>query len=77
VQGTPERYWPTTLRTDGRPHVIPPTRVAEQGCIFRTGLREQRADNLEYQREVVLSTATPALAVSTSSVEGTVVRVVD
>ena len=44
---------------------------------FRTGLREQSAGNLEYQREVVLSTATPALAVSTSSVEGTVVRVVD
>jgi hypothetical protein len=44
---------------------------------FRTGLREHRAGNLEYQREVVLSTATPALAVSTSSVEGPVVRVVD
>jgi hypothetical protein len=77
VQGTPERYWPTTLRTDGRPHVIPPTRVAKQGCISAPGSASRGPDNLEYQREVVLSTATPALAVSTSSVEGTVVRVVD
>jgi hypothetical protein len=52
-----ELYWLTTVRSDGRPHVTPLIGVAEDGVVhFCTGLREQKARNLERRKEVALTT---------------------
>ena len=45
-----ELYWLTTVRADGRPHVTPLIGVSEDGAVhFCTGLREQKARNLEHR----------------------------
>jgi general stress protein 26 len=74
-----ELYWLTTVRADGRPHVTPLIGVAEDGAVhFCTGLREQKARNLEHSRQVALTTGNNTWARGLDVVvEGTAVRVTD
>jgi general stress protein 26 len=74
-----ELYWLTTVRGDGRPHVTPLIGVAEGGVVhFCTGLREQKARNLEHSREVALTTGNNSWARGLDVVvEGTAVRVAE
>jgi general stress protein 26 len=74
-----ELYWLTTVRTDGRPHVTPLIGVLQDGVMhFCTGLREQKARNLEHSGQVALTTGNNTWARGLDVVvEGTAVRVVD
>jgi pyridoxine/pyridoxamine 5'-phosphate oxidase len=74
-----ELYWLTTVRADGRPHVTPLIAVTDGGAVhFCTGLREQKARNLEHSPQVALTTGTNTWAKGLDVVvEGTVERVVD
>jgi general stress protein 26 len=74
-----ELYWLTTVRADGRPHVTPLIGVAAEGAVhFCTGLREQKARNLEHSDRVALTTGNNAWARGLDVVvEGTAVRVGD
>jgi PPOX class probable F420-dependent enzyme len=74
-----ELYWLTTVRADGRPHVTPLIAVAEGEVVhFCTGLREQKARNLEHNPRVALTTGNNAWAEGLDVVvEGTAVRVTD
>src|SRR4051794_13428341 len=74
-----ELYWLTTVRTDGRPHVTPLIGVAQDEVVhFCTGLREQKARNLEQNTKVALTTGNNAWARGLDVVvEGTAVRVAD
>jgi len=74
-----ELYWLTTVRVDGRPHVTPLIGVSEDGAVhFCTGLREQKARNLEHRGHVALTTGTNSWARGLDVVvEGTAVRVTD
>jgi general stress protein 26 len=74
-----ELYWLTTVRADGRPHVTPLIGVVHDGVAhFCTGLREQKARNLEHNPEVALTTGTNTWAAGLDVVvEGTAVRVTD
>lgn len=74
-----ELYWLTTVRTDGRPHVTPLIGVAEDAAVhFCTGLREQKARNLEHNSQVALTTGDNRWARGLDVVvEGVAVRVTD
>jgi general stress protein 26 len=74
-----ELYWLTTVRADGRPHVTPLIGVTEDGVVhFCTGLREQKARNLEHRDRVALTTGNNTWAQGVDVVvEGTAVRVTD
>jgi pyridoxine/pyridoxamine 5'-phosphate oxidase len=74
-----ELYWLTTVRTDGRPHVTPLIGVTEDAVVyFCTGLREQKARNLEHRSAVALTTGNNTWARGLDVVvEGTAVRVTD
>jgi general stress protein 26 len=74
-----ELYWLTTVRADGRPHVTPLIGVEHDGAMhFCTGLREQKAHNLEHNDRVALTTGTNTWAQGLDIVlEGRAVRVVD
>ena len=74
-----ELYWLTTVRADGRPHVTPLIAVTDDGVVhFCTGLREQKARNLEHSPQVALTTGTNTWAQGLDVVvEGTAERVVD
>jgi pyridoxine/pyridoxamine 5'-phosphate oxidase len=74
-----ELYWLTTVRADGRPHVTPLIGVAQDGAVhFCTGLREQKARNLEHSRQVALTTGNNTWAQGLDVVvEGTAARVTD
>ena len=74
-----ELYWLTTVRADGRPHVTPLIGVVADGVVhFCTGLREQKARNLEHSALVALTTGTNTWARGLDVVvEGTAVRVAD
>ena len=74
-----ELYWLTTVRADGRPHVTPLVGVAEGATVcFCTGLREQKARNLEHSKHVALTTGTNTWAQGLDVVvEGIAVRVTD
>jgi general stress protein 26 len=74
-----ELYWLTTVRIDGRPHVTPLIGVVEDGAVhFCTGLREQKARNLEHRSQVALITGNNTWARGLDVVvEGTAVRVGD
>jgi general stress protein 26 len=74
-----ELYWLTTVRADGRPHVTPLIGVEHDGAMhFCTGLREQKAHNLEHNDRVALTTGTNTWARGLDVVlEGRAVRVVD
>jgi hypothetical protein len=72
-----ELYWLTTVRADGRPHVTPLIGVAEDEVVhFCTGLREQKARNLEHHSDVALTTGNNTWAEGLDVVvEGSAVRV--
>jgi hypothetical protein len=72
-----ELYWLTTVRADGRPHVTPLIGVMEGGAMhFCTGLREQKARNLEHNGAVALTTGANAWAQGLDVVvEGSAIRV--
>jgi general stress protein 26 len=74
-----ELYWITTVRTDGRPHVVPLIGVVEESTFhFCTGLDEQKARNLEHNDRVVVTTGNNTWASGLDViVEGTAVRVSD
>jgi uncharacterized pyridoxamine 5'-phosphate oxidase family protein len=74
-----ELYWITTVRADGRPHVTPLIGLFYDGAMhFCTGLREQKARNLEHNPKVALTTGNNTWANGLDVVvEGTVVRVTD
>jgi general stress protein 26 len=74
-----ELYWLSTVRPDGRPHVTPLIAVASDGAMhFCTGLREQKARNLEGSSRVALTTGNNSWARGLDVVvEGTAVRVTD
>jgi general stress protein 26 len=74
-----ELYWLTTVRADRRPHVTPLIGVFDDGAVhFCTGLREQKARNLERHARVALTTGNNTWARGLDVVvEGTAVRVVD
>lgn len=74
-----ELYWLTTIRSDGRPHVTPLIGVVEDEAVhFCTGLREQKARNLEHHTQVALTTGNNAWARGLDVVvEGTADRVAD
>jgi general stress protein 26 len=74
-----ELYWLTTVRSDGRPHVTPLIGVAEgEAVYFCTGLREQKARNLEHRNDVALTTGNNTWARGLDVVvEGTAVRVTE
>jgi hypothetical protein len=67
------------VRADGRPHVTPLIGVVEDGAVhFCTGLREQKARNLEHRSQVALTTGNNTWAQGLDVVvEGTAVRVTD
>ena len=61
-----ELYWLTTVRADGRPHVTPLIGVAQDGAMhFCTGLREQKARNLDRSSHVALTTGNNTWAART------------
>ncbi len=74
-----ELYWLTTVRADGRPHVTPLIGVVHGGAMhFCTGLREQKARNLEQNAEVAVTTGTNTWAQGLDVVlEGCALRVSD
>jgi general stress protein 26 len=74
-----ELYWLTTVRPDGRPHVTPLIGVTRNGAVhFCTGLREQKARNLEHNTQVAVTTGTNTWAQGLDVVvEGTAVRITD
>jgi pyridoxine/pyridoxamine 5'-phosphate oxidase len=74
-----ELYWLTTVREDGRPHVTPLIGVAEGEVVhFCTGLREQKARNLEHSARVAITTGNNTWAKGLDVVvEGAAVRVTD
>jgi general stress protein 26 len=74
-----ELYWLTTVRADGRPHVTPLIGVAQDRAMhFCTGLREQKARNLEHSSHVALTTGNNSWAAGLDIVvEGTATRIVD
>src|SRR2546423_1163422 len=74
-----ELYWLTTVRPDGRPHVTPLIGVAQDGVVhFCTGLREQKARNLEHRAHVAVTTGNNTWVRGLDVVvEGTAVRVTD
>jgi len=72
-----ELYWLTTVRAAGRPHVTPLIGVTERSTMhFCTGLREQKARNLEQNASVALTTGNNSWAQGLDVVvEGSAVRV--
>jgi nitroimidazol reductase NimA-like FMN-containing flavoprotein (pyridoxamine 5'-phosphate oxidase superfamily) len=74
-----ELYWLTTVRADGRPHVTPLIALWDgDAAYFCTGLREQKARNLEHRTRVALTTGNNTWAQGLDVVvEGTAVRVTD
>jgi pyridoxine/pyridoxamine 5'-phosphate oxidase len=74
-----ELYWLATVRADGRPHVTPLIGVAEGPTVhFCTGLREQKARNLEHHSQVALTTGNNTWAQGLDVVvEGIAVRITD
>jgi general stress protein 26 len=52
-----EVFWVTTVRRDGRPHVVPLLAVWHEGALyFSTGATEQKYRNIESNNHVVLTT---------------------
>jgi general stress protein 26 len=74
-----ELFWIATVRADGRPHVTPLIGVLQDAAMhFCTGLREQKARNLERNPQVALITGNNAWAQGLDVVvEGTAVRITD
>jgi general stress protein 26 len=57
ILATAEMFWLSTVRTDGRPHVVPLPAVWHDGQLhFCTGGHEQKARNLEANPRCALTT---------------------
>lgn len=62
VLGEAEMFWLSTLRSNGRPHVVPlPAIWLDDALHFCTGPAEQKARNLAHSPTCVLSTGTPEM----------------
>ena len=74
-----ELYWIATVRADRRPHVTPLIGLYFDGAFhFTTGLREQKARNLEANPAVAVTTGTNTWAQGLDVVvEGAAVRITD
>jgi general stress protein 26 len=74
-----ELYWLTTVRADGRPHVTPLIGLFKDGAMhFCTGIREQKARNLEHSPLVTLTTGSNTWDKGLDVVvEGAAVRITD
>jgi len=72
-------FWLSTVRVDGRPHITPLVAVwAEDRLHFCTGPAEQKALNLQHNRQVVLTTGCNTWDGGLDvMVEGTAVQVTD
>src|SRR5258705_11331851 len=79
VLETSERFWLSTVRRDGRPHVAPLPAMWLNGRLhFCTGADEQKAKNIEANANCVLTTGTSSYRSGIDVVvEGTVERVSD
>lgn len=54
-----EMFWLSTVRTDGRPHVVPLPAVWHDGTLhFCTGVHEQKARNIAHDTRCALTTGT-------------------
>lgn len=74
-----QMFWLSTVRADGRPHVVPLPAVWLDGALhFCTGAAEQKAVNLRSNPRCVLSTGPNQLREGLDiAVEGSAARVVD
>ena len=73
-----ETYWITTVRNDGRPHSTPLVGVwLDDAFWFSTGANEQKARNLEHNRDVLVSVGSSAIAGLDVVVEGRAERITD
>jgi nitroimidazol reductase NimA-like FMN-containing flavoprotein (pyridoxamine 5'-phosphate oxidase superfamily) len=75
-----EMFWLSTVRADGRPHVVPLIAIwAGDALYFSTGYDEQKARNLGANAQCVLSTGRNSLAEESMDVviEGEAARVTD
>jgi general stress protein 26 len=74
-----EMFWLSTVRGDGRPHVVPLPAVWLDGALhFCTGAEEQKAVNLRSDSRCVLSTGANRLHEGLDvAVEGDAARVTD
>jgi general stress protein 26 len=79
VLSTSEMFWLSTVRRDGRPHVTPLPAIWLDGTLhFCAGAHEQKAKNLEFKPQCILTTGTNQLRSGLDVVvEGTAVRVTD
>lgn len=79
VLSTAELFWLSTVRRDGRPHVVPLPAMWRDGALhFCTGAGEQKAKNLAARAECVLATGSGAFRSGLDvAVEGRAVRVTD
>ena len=73
-----ELYWITTVRADGRPHVVPLVGVwHDEAFHFCTGFQEQKAFNLHHDPRLAVTTGTNTWKQGLDVViEGTAVRLV-
>ncbi|MEQ4715465.1 pyridoxamine 5'-phosphate oxidase family protein [Nonomuraea sp. B19D2] len=74
-----ETYWLSTVRADGRPHVTTLMAVWQDGALhFTTGAEEQKARNLESNRNCALTTGVSSMSGGLDLVvEGVAERVTD
>ena len=74
-----EMFWLSTIRTDGRPHMVPlPAVWLDDALHFCTGAKEQKAHNLARSPACVLSTGTQVMRAGLDvAVEGIATRVTD
>lgn len=74
-----EMFWLSTVRSDGRPHVAPlPAIWLDDALHFCTGAAEQKAKNIEANRNCVLTTGTNSYRSGVDVVvEGSADRVAD
>ncbi|HEX2193241.1 MAG TPA: pyridoxamine 5'-phosphate oxidase family protein [Acidimicrobiales bacterium] len=74
-----EMFWLSTVRGDGRPHVTPlPAMWLDDALHFCTGPDEQKAKNIEANRNCVLTTGTNVFRSGLDVVvEGRALRVTD
>lgn len=74
-----EMFWLTTVRADGRPHVVPLPAMWLDGALhFCTGADEQKARNIEHDAACVLATGTNTfLSGLDVAVEGRATQVTD
>lgn len=74
-----EIFWITTVRADGRPHLVPLIAIwLEDAMHFCTGAREQKAKNLEANAHCIMHTGTNQMSEGLDIViEGVAERVTD